>query len=273
MLLLRATTDLLQVDTGSAASIEVVRAALIADNAAPPAIKAIPDLGPMDAITQATTTTVVDTSAGTSGDHWNVKDLSFYNGHASQSTTLKVKIADNSLSPTRFVTLWNGTLLAGETLKLDETGMWTLYDSNGNVKAAAFPAATQADMEAGTSNSVSVTPQNINWHPGVAKAWAKHAVSGGVPQMSASWNVTSVTDSAVCRAAPVIATDFSSANYVVLYGFECNTTTYSATTTALIQTVRNATQAAGGFTMDLLEIDIGQTTDPASWHWVAFGDQ
>jgi hypothetical protein len=128
-------------------------------------------------------------------------------------------------------------------------------------------------MEAGTATDRFVTPQGVNWHPGVVKAWAKHAVSGGVPQMTVSWNVTSVTDSGACRAAPVIATDFSSANYAILYGFECNTTTYSATTVALIQTVRNGTQAAGGFTMDLLEIDIGQTTDPASWHWAALGDQ
>jgi hypothetical protein len=128
-------------------------------------------------------------------------------------------------------------------------------------------------MEAGTSTTVVVTPLRLNFHPGVAKAWAKMAVTAGVPALTVSWNMTSVTDSAVCRVTPVIATDFSSVNYVILYGFECNTTTYSATTTALIPTVRNATQTATQFTIDLVEIDIGQTTDPAAWHFACFGDQ
>jgi hypothetical protein len=91
--------------------------------------------------------------------------------------------------------------------------------------------------------------------------------------MTVTWNVTSVTDSAVSRVTPVIATDFSSVNYSVNATAEAATTTYSATTTCLICIIRNATQTATQFSIDLLEIDIGQATDPAAWHWQAFGDQ
>lgn len=221
---------------------------------------------PLASIVTGTTTDIV---AGAASTERSIRRLSFYNNHASQAVTCTVFEEDG----TDTVTHQKLVLAAGESLILDAAGVWTHYDSNGGPYVGTGPFATQSDMETATSTTRVVSPLNINFHPGVCKSWAKHAVSAGVPQMTVTWNVTSVTDSAVCRVAPVIATDFSSANYVILYGFECNTTTYSATTTALIQCVRNATQAAGGFTMDLVEIDIGQTTDPASWYWAAFGDQ
>jgi len=267
-MLLRANVDDLEVVTGSAADIRPHLSVLQVDNAAPPALQAVPDYGSIAAISSATTTQVIDTSGVTNNHSLRVIEASFHNAHASTSTTVKVQVNDG----TRTSIKASVTLLAGETLYYDGFS-WLHYDSNGGIYPSVGNAASQAEMEAGTATDRYVTPQGVNWHPGVCKAWAKHAVSGGVPQMTVSWNVTSVTDSAVCRTAPVIATDFSSANYVILYGVECNTTTYSATTTALIQVVRNGTPAAGGFTMDLLEIDIGQTTDPASWFWAAFGDQ
>lgn len=267
-MLLRAQNDDLEVVTSASADIEVHISALQANDAAPPALQAIPNYGPLASITTNTTTQVIDTSAVTANHSIRVIEMSLYNNHASTACVVTVQVNDATNTTVKIKV----NLLAGELLHYDGFS-WLHYDSNGGIYPSVGNAASQAEMEAGTATDRYVTPQGVNWHPGVAKAWAKHAVSGGVPQMTVSWNVTSVTDSAVCRAAPVIATDFSSANYVILYGAECNTTTYSATTTALIQIVRNGTPAAGGFTMDLLEIDIGQTTDPTSWFWAAFGDQ
>lgn len=272
MLLLRANNDDLQIVTDASADIEVHLSAMVADSAAPPALKGIPDLGPLASIVTATTTTVIDSSTISgiaSGDSVNVEHCNIRNNHASTSCNVTVRVIDG----TNTVDLAKVNLLAGEWLVLTQSGLWVHYDSNGGAYPSVGNAASQTEMEAGTATDRFVTPLGVNWHPGVCKSWAKHSVSAGVPQMTASWNVTSVTDSAVCRVAPVIATDFSSANFAINYGFECNTTTYSATTTALIQCIRNGSQAAGGFTMDLVEIDIGQTTDPAAWHWTAFGDQ
>lgn len=125
MLLLKGTTDLIQVVTGSAADIEVHRSALDASDAAPPVIQAFPDLGPLASITTATTTTVV--AAPGSSTYRNVKGLSFYNNHASQSTTLRVECTDG----TNTVVLHNCTLLPGELLTFDEVGNWHHYDATG----------------------------------------------------------------------------------------------------------------------------------------------
>ena len=221
---------------------------------------------PITSITTATTTTILTGAASTER---SVRRFTAYNNHASTSVTLTVQVTDG----TDTIIEAKVVLAAGESLKMDAAGVWMHYDANMGPYVGLGPIATQAEMEAGTSSTVVVTPLRLNFHPSSAKAWAKMAVTAGVPALTVSWNMTSVTDSAVCRVTPVIATDFSSVNYVILYGFECNTTTYSATSTALIPTVRNATQTATQFTIDLVEIDIGQTTDPAAWHFACFGDQ
>lgn len=257
-------SDKVQIVTSAAADIESTIHWISVDTSTPPVVQDV-DSSTLASITTATTT---DALVGAASTKKRVGWWSLRNNHGSTSCDVTIRAVDG----TNTVDIIKCTLLAGEALHF--TGStWIHYDTNGGMYPSVGNAASQAEMEAGTATDKYVTPQGANWHPGVAKAWAKHAVSGGVPQMTVTWNVTSVTDSAVCRVAPVIATDFSSANYVINYGFECNTTTYSATTTALIQTIRNATQAVGGFTIDLVEIDIGQTTDPAAWHWVAFGDQ
>jgi len=267
-MLLRANVDDLEVVTGSAADIRPHISALQVDNSTPPALQAVPDYGSLPAITTATTTQVIDTSGVTNNHSLRVIEASFHNAHASTSTTVKVQVNDG----TRTSIKASVTLLAGETLYYDGFS-WLHYDSNGGIYPSVGNSASQAEMEAGTATDKYVTPLGVNWHPGVAKAWAKSIVSAGVPQTTKTWNMTSITDSAVCRVTPVIATDFSSADYAVACTAEAATTTYSATTTALIAIIRNATQTVTQFTIDLLEIDIGQTTDPAAWHWQCFGDQ
>jgi hypothetical protein len=73
--------------------------------------------------------------------------------------------------------------------------------------------ALQADMEAATSNVLAATPGRMQYHPGVAKAWAKTVLNSGVPSLSRSYNISSVTDNGVGDFTYNFTTAFSDANY------------------------------------------------------------
>lgn len=128
-----------------------------------------------------------------------------------------------------------------------------------NVETAA---ATQAQMEAASSNTVMATPGTMNWHPGVAKAWVKCDIAGAI---QASHNITSVTDDAVGRVTVTIANDLSSADYVVAPGVLRGGT--GRTFPAVVA------QAAGSFQMENTEGGTSSLVDPTSWFAVCFGDQ
>lgn len=201
MLILNGANEKIQVITGSAADIEVLAA--WADNNA-----GVISIGstPTASITTATTTDVV--AAPGASKQRNVRHLNARNNHASASTTILIQHTDGTI----VTSLWNGTLLAGEIVVFDQGGRWTIYDSTGNVKAAAYPIATQTEMEAAVSNTALVTPANLQWHPGVCKFWAQ--VTGGAANvLTSSYNVTSITDNTAGRLRITIGTDFSSANW------------------------------------------------------------
>lgn len=139
------------------------------------------------------------------------------------------------------------------TKYLDGTGAYTVPSGGG------FTAATQAQMEAATSNTVGVTPLSANWHPGACKAWCKADTAGN---MSASWNMTSVTDVGAGQITFNIATDFSSANWAAS-GFVLDSGIAKLAFFAISQT-------AGA-----LGCQLGAgLTDPAEGYFFAgFGDQ
>ena len=91
------------------------------------------------------------------------------------------------------------------------------YDrkSGSSLVSGGLSAATQAEQETGTSTTVAVSPGTQQFHPSAAKAWVKFNMSAVV---SASHNVTSVTDSAVADFTINWNTDFSTANYAVAGG-------------------------------------------------------
>lgn len=122
----------------------------------------------------------------------------------------------------------------------------------------AVSAATQAEMEAASSNTVTATPGNTNWHPGVAKAWLKCDAAGNI---SVSHNITSITDTGTGDVAITIGTDFSSANYVVVATLEGNQRMVAATSFA-----------AGSFSLKSF-VDGGGASDPTSYFVACFGDQ
>jgi len=87
--------------------------------------------------------------------------------------------------------------------------------------SSGLSAATQAEMEAASSNTVAATPSNTKWHPGTAKLWLRVGSLFNSGTIMASHNVTSVVDGTGALTV-TIATDFSSANYVVVATPEYN---------------------------------------------------
>lgn len=72
--------------------------------------------------------------------------------------------------------------------------------------------ATQAEQEAGVSTTKAVTPAVQHYHPSAAKFWILYNTVT-TTSITASYNVTSVTDNGVGATTINIATDFSSASW------------------------------------------------------------
>jgi hypothetical protein len=87
----------------------------------------------------------------------------------------------------------------------------------GYFRADGTPVAlaTQAQMEAASSNAVVVTPGRMQYHPGMAKFWTVFNGTGTIAA-SASHNVTSLTDNGTGDYTVNLTTAFSSANYAVV---------------------------------------------------------
>ena len=78
--------------------------------------------------------------------------------------------------------------------------------------ATATVVATQAEMEAASSTTVYASPGRTQYHPGVAKAWAKVSVT---PAIVVSYNVASVTAGTNLLTVD-LTTAFSTSNYAVV---------------------------------------------------------
>ena len=125
-------------------------------------------------------------------------------------------------------------------------------------------AASQAEMETATSNTVGVTPLNANWHPGVAKAWLKCGVTGNI---LSSHNITSITDQGTGILDVTIATDFSSTAYIILSKAD------SASFVFVSTSITSGIQGVGSFRMNCFG-SFTTYADPSScWYIVCFGDQ
>jgi hypothetical protein len=128
--------------------------------------------------------------------------------------------------------------------------------------ASGLSGATQAEMEAGTSSSVAVTPSVAQHHQSAAKCWIMCNASGAI---QASYNITSITDSGVGEVTVTIATDFSSNNYAIV----CSTRGDSFSD----RVPRVSSQAAGSFVINnTSSAGVGQS-DPGGYQAVCFGDQ
>lgn len=86
--------------------------------------------------------------------------------------------------------------------------------SGTTLNGTEAPAASQAEQEAGSSTIVFTTPGRQHFHPSAVKCWGM-TTGGGTPSLSASYNMTSITDAGTGKLTFTIATDFSSANWTV----------------------------------------------------------
>lgn len=127
-------------------------------------------------------------------------------------------------------------------------------------------AASAAQQETGSSTAVNVTPGVQHRHASAAKCWIYATVPAGVPQNDASYNITSVTDTAVGRMVITIATDFSTALWSYAMAVE-----EAIAATELIPHVRIGTIAAGSIEVDATAVG-GAANDPSSYGFQGFGD-
>jgi hypothetical protein len=200
-------------------------------------------------------------------------------GHASDTTlsrsaagVLAVEgVVIPSISSTS--TLTNKTLTAPTVASADLTTALTLAGAagtNGQVLTSAgsglpswttpangLAAATQAEMETATSNTVAATPLQTNFHPGVAKAWLKCDQNGNI---SVSHNITSITDTGTGVVTVTIGTDFSTANYVV-----------TATVAPQERVIGVSITNSGVFVTDCR--NSGSPVDSSTYFFTCFGDQ
>lgn len=98
--------------------------------------------------------------------------------------------------------------------------------------------ASQAQQEAGSSTSVYVSPGVQQYHPSASKAWALFNGTG-TPALSASYNITSITDNGAGDYTLNFTTAFSSANFSV------SGTSNSATSGANVAWIAPTTWAVG----------------------------
>lgn len=193
--------------------------------------------------------------------------LSVRNNHATNPEIVVIGHNDGTNS----YAIYTALMFAGELVTLNEFGRFCRYDANGAVYNAAGTYADQTAMEAGTSTTQPFPVARQHLHPGHAKAWAKYGITGNV---LASYNITSVSDTATGRATVNIGTDFSGADWSAQI-----TTERAATALAVADrrhvNVENASQAAGSFISECYDgtATTALAADPTAWHFLGLGDQ
>jgi hypothetical protein len=144
------------------------------------------------------------------------------------------------------------------TLATDQTA--TFASSISTTAISGTVVATQANQETGTSTTTVVSPGRQQYHPSASKFWCIADVSGNI---TASYNMTSVTDTGTGSITFNINVDFSSANWSPLYSPLYNSFTGSYRINSI---------AAG--TMDVIVFNLsGSATDPVNHSACGFGDQ
>jgi hypothetical protein len=132
--------------------------------------------------------------------------------------------------------------------------------SASDTQEGLIELAIQSEMETATDVVRAVTPGRQHFHPSASKAWCKFA--GGTGTIAVSHNITSVVRDNAGDYTVTIATDFSSADYVVQI---------SVLNAANIF-VRLLTQAAGSFTIKATDVG-GTDADPTAIYFSCYGDQ
>lgn len=188
-----------------------------------------------------------------------------YNDGDSSQWVLATPQADTSaLAPLASPTFTGDPKAPTPTAGDNDTSIATTAFVTAAVAAGGVTAATQADQEAAASTTVVVTPGRQQFHPSAAKCWAYCVVTSGVPALSASYNMTSITDNSVGDIIFTIATDFSSTLWSP--NVEANVVGITADDSFY------KNQTAGAVSGACLNTGVA-SVDPNSWSFQGFGDQ
>jgi hypothetical protein len=279
---LALTTDKLDLIT-SAASTCVVHVSYVDDvieSAGPPRVDIFNAGKQNTAISTATTTDICAAPASTVIR--NVKFISIRNTDASVSNVVTPRVNANGT----IYELFSCTLLFDEELVCRE-GVWFHYDSNGGVYGQALPVAsdtvvggieiaTQAEMEAASSNTLAVAPGRMKYHPGVAK-FILHTTGTATPVADANCTYgCTITDTGVGQLTINFSTAFSAAgSYCVQVCTEVISVTLTAAANVMQGYMRFGGQASAS-SCQVNNCDRTATTnvirDPISWHVCGWGD-
>lgn len=280
MLNLISTSDKLQLVTGAAsadttARVDYMEATVASGVVTPDTFK--PGNQSTAAITTATTTDILGTPA--SDRVRSVQGIVVRNVHASASQPVTVQAVDAA----RTVTIFKGTLLAGETLIINEQGTAFVLDATGYVKAGGSAAsstvaglvelADAAEMEAGSDTTRAVTPGLQHRHPGHPKAWGR--ANGAGTSLDANYGISSITDTGAGLITFNYATNFSAAT-----GYAVTCSCERAATSLAVTDIKNVEIRNAGFATSSTLIECWDDTatnhvqeDPTSYHMQATGDQ
>jgi len=139
-------------------------------------------------------------------------------------------------------------------------------DGTWNTPAGTgLTAATSAEVETATSNTVGITPGRAVFSPYVAKAWVKWGVTTTI---NVSVGVSSITDNAAGNWSINFSTTFSSTNYAV--SAICLTDFFTNNYASGIAAQSTASLNVGVAQMGAYT---GSGVDPTSNYAIAFGDQ
>lgn len=158
----------------------------------------------------------------------------------------------------------------------DENLNYQFQDSAWVVETATtsipgtIKTATQAVQETSTATDTAVTPATQQFHPSAAKCWLKSTVSTGTPAVSASYNITSITDTGQGDLTVTIATDFSGSHWSC--EMSCQGPVNSQGRAVWIPDFGQA-----GGTVEIICYTLGSSSpvasDPTCWYFAGFGDQ
>ena len=160
MLILSSTSDLVTVETSTAASLEVHASWM--DNASGTITP-----GRTNTAAWATTTETTVVAAAASGSQRNVKYLNIFNDHASATASINVQHTDG----TNKHSIFKGTLLAGEKAQYDQEGDWLIYTSAGLIKTSTAALVVNkyvtADISQATTAFADITGLTASLKSGV----------------------------------------------------------------------------------------------------------
>lgn len=155
--------------------------------------------------------------------------------------------------------------VADEDLRYTYTGSTWLSEAASTTAAGIVEKATSAEVIAETADKYADTA-DLKHHPGIAKFAIKATVTAGVPAVSYSYNVTSVTDNGEGYMTVTIGNDFASADWACVVSVLDTSATGAANRSLML----NA-QTAGTVQFHYKD-GSSNAFDPGVWYAAGFGE-